>query len=144
MTADIEQLFKHKQKRKVPSYNYNEVFFLILKFFCLYFNQLIFFIFWKIFVLFMTISLLFFFFFLERLWYLSQAFFVVFLYFLDNISWLFLKHFYIYEKKIIKKIYKINLWKHLLQEFYTLSNFDFIMTHIIQKNHLNYLNIQRA
>ena len=48
-------------------------------------NQFIFFIFWEIFVTFTTILLLFFFSFLERFWYLPQAFFAVFLYFFGNI-----------------------------------------------------------
>ena len=78
------------------SYNYKKAFFSCSRILFCILNKLLFFIFWQIFVTFTTVLLLFSFSSLGRFWYLSWAFFAVFLYFLDN--------FHMYEKRY-KKIY---------------------------------------
>ena len=101
-----KELFKYKRKRKKSyTFPYKEAKFsklkdlliIIIKPFLSFYNtfsilnKLLFSIFWKIFVTFKTILLLFFlfaffhFFFFAFYWYLSQAFFAVILYFFDNI-----------------------------------------------------------
>ena len=81
--------------------------------------------------------------FLERFWYFHELFFAVFPYFFIIFSWKFFRHFYRYEKKIIRNIFKKKLKRIDLKMSFL--SFSFIMIYIIHKmlvllkNNLNYL-----
>ena len=106
-------------------------------------NKLLFSIFWEILQR-SRPACYFFFSSLERFWFILQAFFAVFLYFLDNVWMKIFRNFYTYMKKKSAKKKKI-MKKFIKRIKKVYFKFSFVMIYIIHKilvllkNQLNFL-----